>query len=462
MSATHRSSVFEDPLRETRLAVLGGRFQQGWNALRTLPAEVRGSPDGLLLGAMATWRLGEFERSRTAAIQARDGFRGRGDTDGEMRAENVAAAGAFALGDLTEAERGFNRALSLADDLADDLMIARCANNLGNVAYYLARTETALSFYRLAIANFEKLAFWSGLAEGWLNTAIVLHDAEDFAASREAGERAIAAAERSGDGRILGQALAARSETDIALGDLALAKVLAERALTLAQTHDHVVGEADARRVLAVLARHRGEPTARRSRSPGGSTTRGAKRRSWRRSAPFTQRSAAPATRSPPMTPLPTRSARWGLTPGHRRCGTAAPRCRASLREQPRLPERGERHPVMGGRTLRREGLEMPGGRVPLVLLPPEWRIATSQPCHELVPHALGEHRGRGHGLTQGVPVHNRLVRASEFRERGPVDQQVIRVGGEVRHGSAHRPCGGSSDVHAIDFAYRGGANPEC
>jgi tetratricopeptide (TPR) repeat protein len=261
MDATRRSSVFEDPLREARLAVFGGRFQQGWNALRTLPAEVRGSPEGLLLAAMATWRLGEFERSRTAALQARDGFRSRGDSDGEMRAENVAAAGAFALGDLAEAERGFNRALSLADDLADDLMIARCANNLGNVAYYLARMETALSFYRLAIANFEKLAFWTGLAEGWLNSAIVLHDRGDFDASREAGERAIAAAERSGDGRILGQALAARSETDIALGDLALAKVLAERALTLAQTHDHVVGEADARRVLAVLARHRAEPT---------------------------------------------------------------------------------------------------------------------------------------------------------------------------------------------------------
>ncbi len=261
MSATHRSSVFEDPLREARVAVLSGRFQQGWNALRTLPAELRGSPEGLLLGAMATWRLGEFERSRAVAIQARDGFRSRGDTDGEMRAENVAAAGAFALGDLPEAERGFNRALSLADDLADDLMIARCANNLGNIAYYLARTETALSFYRLAIANFEKLAFWTGLAEGWLNSAIVLHDSGDFRASREAGERAIAAAERSGDGRILGQALAARSETDIALGDLALATVLAERALTLAETHDHVVGEADARRVLAVLARHRAEPT---------------------------------------------------------------------------------------------------------------------------------------------------------------------------------------------------------
>jgi tetratricopeptide (TPR) repeat protein len=194
-----------------------------------------------------------------AALQARDGFRSRGDADGEMRAENVAAAGAFALGDLEEAERGFTRGLHLADALGDDLMIARCANNLGNVAYYRDRPDAALSFYRLAVANFERLTFWAGLAEGWLNAAIVLHDAGDLRASRDAGQKAVEAAERSGDDRILGQALAARSETDVALGDVALGRALAERARTLARSHDHPMGEADALRILAGIARLSGD-----------------------------------------------------------------------------------------------------------------------------------------------------------------------------------------------------------
>jgi tetratricopeptide (TPR) repeat protein len=139
-------------------------------------------------------------------------------------------------------------------------MIARCANNLGNVAYYRAHHEIALSFYRLATANFQKLTFWKGLAEAWLNSTIVLHEAGDLDESKDAGERAVDAAERSGDRRVLGQAMAARSETDAALGDFALARALAERARVLAAEHHHVVGEADALRVLAVIARLTGDP----------------------------------------------------------------------------------------------------------------------------------------------------------------------------------------------------------
>lgn len=251
--------TFDDPLRRVREAVHTGRFRDARAELGRVDEGARTAPEGQLLAAMADWRLGDFASSRTLALQARDRFRARGDTDGEMRAENVAAAGAFALGDLGEAERGFSRALALAHELSDDLVVARCANNLGNVAYYLAHHETALSFYRLARANFEKLAFWHGLAESWLNSALVLYDAVDLEGSREAGERAVHAAERAGDARVLGQALAARSETDAALGDLALARVLAERAHALAAEHDHVVGQADALRVLALIAWRTGD-----------------------------------------------------------------------------------------------------------------------------------------------------------------------------------------------------------
>ncbi|MDH3456872.1 MAG: hypothetical protein OER90_08525 [Gemmatimonadota bacterium] len=251
---------FTDPLRLVRLAVQSGQFKEAWSRLTRLDTPIQASPEGRLLGAMASWRLGEYARSRSAALEARDAFRAKGDTDGEMRAENVAAAGAFAIGNLHVAELGFRRALELADALGDDLMIARCANNLGNIAYYRADTQNALSFYRLAMANFERLGFSTGIAEAWLNSAIVLQDAGELDASREAGERAIEAAELSGDERILGQALAARGETDAALGELHVARALAERARSLAASHDHVVGEADALRILSTIARLSGHP----------------------------------------------------------------------------------------------------------------------------------------------------------------------------------------------------------
>jgi tetratricopeptide (TPR) repeat protein len=254
-----RTGAIDDPLRPARHAASEGRFRDALAALEATPAPVKRSAEGALLLAMATWRLGDYRRSRAAALEARDGYRVVGDSDGEMRAENVAAAGAFALGDLNEAERGFSRALALAHSRQDDLTAARCANNLGNVAYYLEHHDAALGYYRLANAGFEKLGFWTGLAEAWLNSAVVWLDAGDAKGSREAAERGVDAAERAAEGRILGQALAAQGETDLALGEIALGRAEAERALALALRHEHVAGEADALRILAVSARLRGQ-----------------------------------------------------------------------------------------------------------------------------------------------------------------------------------------------------------
>lgn len=259
MPYDRRPDTIDDPLRDARLAVADERFDDALRLIADLPSAARQTADARLLEAMADWRLGAFARSRAAATEARDGFRRRGDSDGEMRAENVAAAGAFALGDLAEAERGFTRAMELAERLANDLMVARCAVNLGNIAYYRDHAEYALSFYRVAVAQFERLSFTTGLAEGWLNSAIVLHDAGRIDDSLDASERAVSAAAQSGNDRLLGQALAARSETDIAAGDLELGVTLAERALTLARQHGHAMGEADALRVLSVVARLRGQ-----------------------------------------------------------------------------------------------------------------------------------------------------------------------------------------------------------
>lgn len=250
----------DDPLRDARRAVLAGEFLDGWDELERAPAAARATPDWLLLAAMARWRLGDFAWARSAASQARDGFRGAADADGEMRAENVAAAGAFAVGELREAERGFERALSLATELDDALMAARCANNLGNVAFYLARHPTALSYYRRAVIGFERLAFWKGLAEGWLNTAITLKDDGRLDDSRDAADRAVRAAELAEDQRILAQALIARSESDLARGDTDLARVQAQAAHAIATAEADPLSQADALRILANTHRAAGDP----------------------------------------------------------------------------------------------------------------------------------------------------------------------------------------------------------
>ncbi len=247
-----------DRLQAVRVAVLAGRFADALETLAQLPGDVQATADAMLFQAMALWRTGGYTRSASLARQASSAFQTRGDSDGLMRSENVAAAADFALGNLAEARLGFTHALRHADTLGDDLMIARCANNLGNVAYYLADYAQALSSYRLAEASFESAGWRRGLAEVWLNRSIVFREMGDLDASLVAGDRAVERAESEEDQRLLGQGLATRAETHAHMRDFAVAVIEAKRAEGLAATEVNPVDEADALRVQCVIERLRG------------------------------------------------------------------------------------------------------------------------------------------------------------------------------------------------------------
>ncbi|MDH3495595.1 MAG: tetratricopeptide repeat protein [Gemmatimonadota bacterium] len=250
--------MLSDPLRFARLAVRAGHFRDAASALTELPPTVRGAPEWHLLSAMTAWRLGNFEESRRHALEARARFRAVGDADGEMRAENVAAAGGFGLGQLHEAEEGFTRARQLARQLGDDLLMARCSNNLGNIALYLARHEQAHGFYRLARAGFERLGFDYGVAETWINTSIAWRDVGQFEEAAAASDQALDAAERAEAPRLIAEALSTRGEAMAAKGDHALGRLQVERALMLARQEGDRLAEADALRILATIARATG------------------------------------------------------------------------------------------------------------------------------------------------------------------------------------------------------------
>ena len=259
MIATPGFAERDDALRQVRMAVRTGRFREARAELQRVPDAARDSAEGRLLGAMANWRLGEFARSRAAALAARDRFRTLGDSDGEMRAENVAAAGAFALGDLHEAEHGFQRALTLANLLSDQLLRARAANNLGNVAFYRTQYSSALSYYRLATTLFEQVSSLSGQAESWNNTGHVWREMGRIGVARESYERAVDAAEATNDLRLLGEVLAGWAEAHALLGDTQLARAQLARAQKLAQSRGDRLAEVEALRVQATLERLDGD-----------------------------------------------------------------------------------------------------------------------------------------------------------------------------------------------------------
>jgi len=252
--------TLHDPLRAAREAVRSGKFQDAAVTLAELPTEVREGAEWYLLSAMVSWRLGDFAASRREALAAREGYRARGDADGEMRATNVAAAGAFGLGALADAEDGFHAAIQLARELGDPLMAARCSNNLGNVALYLAQHDVALSFYRIARAGFERLGFEHGVAETWINSAITWRDLGRHRECLGAADQALDAAEQARAPRLIAEALANRGAALAALGDDTLARVQVDRALGIARQEGDRFAEADVLRLLGLIAQTRGNP----------------------------------------------------------------------------------------------------------------------------------------------------------------------------------------------------------
>jgi tetratricopeptide (TPR) repeat protein len=250
--------TLSDPLRAVRAAVREGRYREAASALGALPGPVREAAEWHLLSAMTAWRLGEYAESRRAALEARARFRARGDADGEMRAENVAAAGAFGLSDLTTAEEEWSRARELARRLHDELMVARCANNLGNISLLLARHDAAHGFYRVARAGFEHLGFDHGVAETWINTAIAWRDLDRFVEAMAAADHALEAAERARSVRLIAEALTTRGEAAAGVGDPVLGHAQVERGLALARKEGDRLAEPDALRILGNMARAAG------------------------------------------------------------------------------------------------------------------------------------------------------------------------------------------------------------
>jgi len=248
-----------DPFRTARQAVSDGRFREALQLLTNTGSGPSFTPEWHLLMAMASWRLGNFAESHDAAESALALFRTRGDVDGEMKAQNVTAAGAFATGKLDEAAEGFEWALALAQQFSDKLMMARCANNLGNVAYYRGDDEEALKQYSHAASLFEQVGSFHGIAEAWHNTGVVLRERGEYEEAAEAADRATDAASHLDDPRAMGWTLGGRGETDALQGDLRLGRVRVDRALELAREQEDRPTETDCLRVLSRIATAEGK-----------------------------------------------------------------------------------------------------------------------------------------------------------------------------------------------------------
>jgi tetratricopeptide (TPR) repeat protein len=175
-----------------------------------------------------------------------------------MRAMNLLGAIAFEHGRLADAERCFGQALELARALNDTRMAANASNNLASVAHLQDRPELALSLYRTALLDYQRLGDRRGTAQTYHNLGLVFRQQRDWNDAEAAALQAVRHAEEVADGSLLALAVSGRAEYHIDQGEFDLARQEIARAEKLAREVRDDVAVVEAGRLGAILALRRG------------------------------------------------------------------------------------------------------------------------------------------------------------------------------------------------------------
>jgi tetratricopeptide (TPR) repeat protein len=245
-------SVTDALLSDSRALAAAGSWSELSALLRQREPETRSSPTLITLFTEAMLRTG---RPRDALAWMRD-YESTvvlsGDRSALRRAANLLGAAHVELGDLEAARASFERALDLAKDDGDDLLIARATNNLAVLANIRGQHEEALGLYAVTVSAYQRLGNANGLAESYHNVAIAYRHLEQLDWADEHERRAIEFARQAANNHLVALALVGRAEVSLRRGDAALAEVTAARAARDLAAIPDLSRQADALRLCGV------------------------------------------------------------------------------------------------------------------------------------------------------------------------------------------------------------------
>ncbi|HEX6600309.1 MAG TPA: tetratricopeptide repeat protein [Gemmatimonadaceae bacterium] len=203
-----------------------------------------------LLYAEALMRLGNERKALGWLNEMEPRLGDGGDRAAQRRALNMIGVASLTLGQLEDASAAFARALDMASQADDPLVLARATNNLGTIANLQGDHERALSHYRLALPTFQRLGQRRGLASSYHNLAITYRDLGELEESDEHELRAIEHATDGGVPRLAAMGRVGRAEVALRRGDAALAETTARIAREEFARLGDPQNEADASRLV--------------------------------------------------------------------------------------------------------------------------------------------------------------------------------------------------------------------
>lgn len=242
----------DDPGAGLRALLAEGRYQEVLAAFRELPSD-QVKAEVQLIAATAATRLGDLRLATALAEAALDRFRSRADEDGRMRASNLLGVLSFERGNLTRARGHFGEALDIAGRLQDSLMTARASNNLASIADLVGDPEEALSLYRYALLNYQRLGDRRGAAESYHNLGIVFRQMREWDDAVSSATEAVRHAEMVQEPALVALAVGGRAEIDLRRGDSPMARREVLRAGSLAEQAGDELGAIEAARLQALV-----------------------------------------------------------------------------------------------------------------------------------------------------------------------------------------------------------------
>ena len=245
------ASPVDSPLERARRHAAAGEWADALLVLREQSEGIaRAQPELATIRAEAELRTGHPREARQWLTAVLPSIERSGDRAALRRAVNQLGVAETELGALDDAERVFGRALELARNDGDDLLVAHATNNMGAIANIRGRREEALSLYQLAIPAYQRLGSTSGLAQSLHNMALSFRHLGQLDRANDYEQRAMQYATESANGPLVALAWRGRAELSLLVGDAKLAEVGAERAAAqFAQVPDPI-READALRVV--------------------------------------------------------------------------------------------------------------------------------------------------------------------------------------------------------------------
>lgn len=216
------------------------------------------APEGLLLGAHAALRIGEFGLCTSLARDAESAFVAAGDQVGVLECLNLLGAVAFEQGCMTEAEANFRRVMELAEAAGRSRDLARAANNLANIAHLRGQRDYANALYQKALGTYYGIEDARGIVETRHNLALANRVSLGLEASISACGRAIEAAERLGVGGLIALTLLGMAELLIERESFQEAQEHIDRAAHLAWMEGNEPHVLESERLRALLTLRRG------------------------------------------------------------------------------------------------------------------------------------------------------------------------------------------------------------